>query len=171
MSIVHEIVKKAKKDTGFTLQLTAMVDMFTIMIVFLLKSYDTSTLDVKNVDGLQIPTSITASSPEEALLLLVSKKGIFINDKKVAEIVEGKVGNQFISKTDEDYIEPLFKELDVEAEKIKKISERNKTVKFKGTIFMQADKELNYSVLRKVLYTATMAGYGDLRLAALDGEK
>ncbi len=171
MSVIDEIIKKAKKDDGFALQLTAMVDMFTIMIVFLLKSYDTSTLEAKNVDNLKLPSSITAAVPEEALLMLVSQKAIFIGDKKVAEIKDGKVDAQYLSKNDEDYIEPLFKELNEEAKKIEEITKRNPSVKFEGKVFMQADKELNYSVLRKVLYTATMAGYGDLRLAAIDGSK
>jgi biopolymer transport protein ExbD len=171
MSVIEEVIKKAKKDNGFALQLTAMVDMFTIMIVFLLKSYDTSALEVKNVDNLQLPASVTASIPEEALLMLVSQKAIFIGDKKVAEIVDGKVDPKFLSENDEDYIKPLFEELNAEAKKIEEITKRNPTVKFEGKVFMQADKELHYSVLRKVLYTATMAGYGDLRMAALDGSK
>ena len=171
MSAIEEVIKKAKKDNGFTLQLTAMVDMFTIMIVFLLKSYDTSTLEVKNVDNLVLPSSVSAEAPEEALLMLVSQKGIFVNDKKVAEIKEGKVDAAFISKDDEDYIKPLFEELNAEAKKIEEIAKRNPAVKFEGRVFMQADKALNYAVLKKVLYTATMAGYGDLRLATLDGSK
>lgn len=171
MSVIEEVIKKAKKDTGFTLQLTAMVDMFTIMIVFLLKSYDTSTLEVKNVDNLVLPASVSASAPEEALLMLVSQKGIFINDKRVAEITAGKIGKQFISDNDEDYIKPLFEELNSEAKKIEEISKRNPAVKFEGRVFMQADKALSYAVLKKVLYTATLAGYGDLRLATIDGSK
>lgn len=171
MSAIEEVVKKAKKDTGFTLQLTAMVDMFTIMIVFLLKSYDTSSLEVKNVDNLRLPASVTANMPEESLLLLISQKGIFINDKKVAVIDKGAISKDSISKNDEDYIEPLFEELNVEAKKIEEIAKKNPNIKFEGKIFMQADKGLPYSVLRKVLYTATMAGYGDLRLAAMDGAK
>jgi len=169
VSIIHDIVRKSKKDAGFTLQLTAMVDMFTIMIVFLLKSYDTSSLEVKNVDGLILPASITASTPKESMLLLVSKKGIFVNDTKVAAIENGKVAPKDISTSDEDYIEGLFKELDKEAKKVEELSKKNPNIKFDGKILMQADKELDYGVLRKILYTATMAGYGDLRLAALDG--
>ena len=168
MSIIYDFIKKSKKDFNFTLQLTAMVDMFTIMIIFLLKSYDTSSLEVKNVDGLRLPASITASIPEESMLLLVSKKGIFVNDTKVASIESGKISSKDISSSDEDYIEGLFKELDKEAKKIEKLSKKNPNIKFEGKILMQADQELDYGVLRKVLYTVTMAGYGDLRLAALD---
>jgi biopolymer transport protein ExbD len=171
MSVIDEIIKNAKKAPSNALQLTAMVDMFTIMIVFLLKSYDTSTLEVKNVDNLVLPASISAEAPEEALLMLVSQKGIFVGDKKVADIVDGKIDMAFISKDDEDYIKPLFDELNAEAKKIEEISKRNPAVKFEGQIFMQADKMLSYAILKKVLYTATMAGYGDLRLATLDGKK
>jgi len=171
MSVIDEIIKNAKKAPSTALQLTAMVDMFTILIVFLLKSYDTSTLEVKNVDNLVLPASISAEAPEEALLMLVSQKGIFVGDKKVANIVDGKVDKAFISKNDEDYIKPLFEELNIEAKKIEAIAKRNPAVKFEGQIFMQADKKLSYAILKKVLYTATMAGYGDLRLATLDGSK
>ena len=171
MSIIHDIVRKSQKDAGFTLQLTAMVDMFTIMIVFLLKSYDTSALEVKNVDDLRLPASITASIPQEAMLLLVSKKAVFVNNTKVADIKDGKIVDANISKSDEDYIEPLFKELDKEAKKVEELAKRNPSIKFDGKLLMQADESLHYSVLRKVLYTATMAGYGDLRLATLDGAK
>jgi len=42
---------------------------------------------------------------------------------------------------------------------MKFIQSKNKEFKFRGTLVIQADKNINYEVLKKILYTAGMADY------------
>jgi biopolymer transport protein ExbD len=61
----------------------------------------------------------------------------------------------------------LFKALDEQATKLKDIAKVNETMEFDGKILVQADRNMNYELLQKVLYTSMMAGYADVKLAVL----
>ena len=53
------------------------------------------------------------------------------------------------------------------AEKSKEIADVNEEHEFDGKVVMQADSRLNYKTLKKVMYTASLAGYADMRLATI----
>lgn len=158
-----------RKSSGtFKIQITSMVDMFVILLVFLLKNYSTSPVQVNPSKDLRLPDS-TASKPpsEDALKLVVTSQGIFVEEKKVVEFENGNFKKVDINNTDPMFIKALFDELDAQAEKSKEISKLNETVQFEGKIFMQADRELPYELLQKVMYTSSMAGFADLKLAVM----
>lgn len=167
MRRVVDRMKANNKKSTFVLQLTAMVDMFTIIIVFLLKSFSTSAVNITPQKGLNLPASFSLADPVEGLKLIVSKEGIFVDDNRVAILVDGKVSAEDQDPQDRMFIKGLFTALDKEAEKSKEIAKINTEHKFEGKLVMQADKELPYELLRKVFYTASMAGYADLKMATL----
>lgn len=169
MSIVKRMLKSAQTSKPVTLQLTAMVDMFTILVVFLLKSMSVTAIKTPP-DELRLPTSYAGEEPQEALLIQVAPTYITVNDKKLISMEKGQLLKKDIAPNDLYLIPLLEKELLAEAEKSKKIEETtNSLIKFKGTVFIQADKELDYGTLKRVLYTSSVAGYGDLRLATISG--
>lgn len=162
-----EHMKKNNKRATFVLQLTAMVDMFTILIVFLLKSYSTSAVHITPHEGLKLPYSKSFTNPVEALRLVVSSDGIYVEEERVVEIKEGEIDLSSLDKADPDFIRPLYEALDKQAEKSKGIAEKNEDHEFDGKIVMQADSRLNYKVLKKVMYTSSLAGFADLKLATM----
>jgi len=167
MRRVVEKMKQNNKKTTFFLQLTAMVDMFTILIVFLLKSFSTSAVHITPHDGLRLPYSSSYTNPVEALRLVISTKGIFVDNKKIVDLSEGKIDRGELDPRDPDFIRGLYEALDKQALKSKDISITNKEHKFTGTIIMQADAGLEYSLLKKVMYTSSLAGYADMKLATI----
>ncbi len=160
-------MKQNNKKAAFVLQLTAMVDMFTIMIVFLLKSYSTSAVQIAPHADLKLPYSSSYTHPVEALRLVVALDGIYVDDRKVVELTEGQIEKEVLDKSDSEFIRPLFEELDRHAKRSQEISEINVEHQFEGTVVMQADSRLNYEVLKKVMYTSSMAGYADMKLATM----
>lgn len=169
MSLVKRMLKNAQTSKPVTLQLTAMVDMFTILVVFLLKSMSVTAIKLPP-DELRLPTAFTGDEPKEALLIQIAPAFITVNDKKVAILENGKIKATDIAKDDLYMIPALEKELLAEAEKSKEIQKKtNSLVQFKGTVFIQAHKDLDYGLLKKVFYTSSVAGYGDLRLATING--
>lgn len=160
-------MKRNNKKSTFILQLTAMVDMFTIIIVFLLKSYSTSAVNITPQKGLILPTSSSYVNPVEGVKIVISKEGIFVEDNQIVAFNDGKLSNSDTESQDPDFIKPLFTELDKQAEKSKQIAEKNEEYKFDGKLVMQADKDLPYGMLKKVMYTASMAGYADLKMATM----
>lgn len=162
-----ERLKSDNKKATFVLQLTSMVDMFTIMIVFLLKSYSTSAVHITPHDGLKLPNSTSYTDPVEALRLVVSMDGIYVDDEKVVVLEKGEVPKAELDANDSDFIRSLYEALDRQASKTKAIAEKNETIEFDGKVVMQADSKLNYALLKKVMYTSSLAGYADLKLATI----
>lgn len=165
-----EKMKRDNKKAAFILQLTAMVDMFTIIIVFLLKSYSTSAVNITPNEDLKMPQSTSVKDPVEGLKLIVSLEGIFIEDKKVLDLENGNIKSASLDSNDTEFIPELFKELDKHADKSKKIEEINSEFKFKGEVVMQADSRLDYGLLKKVMYTSSMAGFSSMKFATISME-
>ena len=166
---VRRFSKNNKKAT-FTLQLTSMVDMFTILIVFLLKSFSTSAVHITPHDGMKLPMSSSYENPIEAVKLIVAYDGIYVEDKKVLPLEKGELKEEQLDSQDSDFINVLFKELDEHAKKAQEIQQANSEVEFDGKIVMQADERLDYTVLKKVMYTSSMAGYAEMKLATISFE-
>lgn len=167
MSASIERAKRENKASTFTLQLTSMVDLFTILLVFLLKSYNTSAVDLIPSDKLTLPTSNASKEPVEALKLTVNTDGIFVADEEVVLFKNGRLPASTLDKKDRKFIRPLYKALNAEAEKSKEIAKSNETVEFDGKLVFQADRALSYGIMKKIMYTSSIAGYGDVKFAVL----
>lgn len=169
MNILQTMRKYNKKST-FVVQVTSMCDMMTILLAFLLNSQSMSATQITPIKGLDLPVSTSAGNPVEALKLTVSNNGIFVGDKKVADITNGRLPANLLDPKDKLFIPALYDELDKEAENSRKIAKVNETFEFEGKVVVLADQKLNYEVIRQVMYTATSAGFANVRLASLSGE-
>lgn len=156
-----------KQKSTFALNITSMTDMFTIMLVFLLQTYSTSNVDLIPEKDLRLPQSSSSTNPVESIKLVVSKDLIKIDKEKIADMKNADFEAKDIDPNDRNFILPLFNELDKLA-KDEKLKD-NPAVK-EGRILLQADAALPYSVLRKVMYTASMAGFPQLKLVTLVGD-
>lgn len=167
MKRVVEQLKKNNRKAVFVLQLTSMVDMFTIMIVFLLKSYSTSAVHITPHEGLRLPSSTSYTDPTDSLKIVVSKKGLFVDDTQIVSLENDQFKKQDLDPNDSDFIKPFYEALDREATKVKSLAKQNEAVEFEGKVILQADSSLPYSLLRKVMYTSSLAGFADMRLATI----
>jgi biopolymer transport protein ExbD len=159
--------KQRHDSDAYALQLTAMVDIMTIILIFLLNSYSTSAVQLTPADRLNLPASFSASPPIEALKMVVAKHGIYVDDKKIVDMKEGILDSKYTDAKDPQFIRALFQELDKQAQKTKDIAAKNEEMKFDGKIIVQVDRAVNYKVLKKALYTAAIAGYNDAKFAAV----
>jgi biopolymer transport protein ExbD len=152
----------------FKIQITSMVDMFVLLLVFLLKSFSTSPVQINPGKDMTLAASTSHKSLEkEVVKLMVSKTGIFVEDEKVLDLQGGSLGIGDLDQQDPKFITKLYEALDKIAVKAKEISKVNETMEFDGQIIMQADRSLPYELLQKVMYTASLAGYADLKLAVM----
>ncbi len=136
-----------------------MMDMFTIILVFLLKSYSTQGQIVTPAKSLELPTSTVQQPAAQALQLMISQKSITVEDKIVVDSQQyQKV------KTQTDYlITPLHNVLKKYAEEARKFSAQTKD-DFSGKITVQGDVHIPYRVLTRVMYTCGQAGYPKINL-------
>ena len=153
-----------KKNQSFALNITSMTDMFTIMLVFLLQSFSTSEVQIDAINNLRLPTSTSDRNPIDGVKISISQNELKIDKKLIARINNNEVELSSFDSADSNFIKPLFAEL----EKINAELETKKDPKL-GRVLLQADEGLPYSTLRKVMYTASMAGFPNLKLITMVG--
>jgi len=157
-----------RSPSTFKIQITSMVDMFVILLVFLLKSYSTSPVQVNPSKNMTLPASTATKDPVDVLKLQVSKDGIHVEDQKIVSLNEkGEIDVKDVDASDTNFIRSLYTELDKQATKTRSIAKVNETLEFDGKVLMQADRGVPYALLRKVMYTSMMAGYADVKIAVL----
>lgn len=154
------------------LNITAMMDMMTILLVFLLKSFGSNSANITLNDELQLPQSTSSLKMDELIALTITTKQILVGDKAVVdlEMVPGPDGTPqaVIPASALDnagkgmLVVPVDARLKEEIEKLRKIEQFNPSYQFKSQLSIIADGNTPYDVLTKVLYTAgknEMDGY------------
>lgn len=154
------VPSKAKKhQTGIgrvSLNLTSMMDMFTIILVFLLKTYSTEGQLIHPSDNLTLPSSTVDVPPEVALDVTVSREWIMVNNEPVVKIADVEADQNMI-------IQPLSAALERYATEAKKMEEMY-GVKFSGKATIQGDKQLPFKTVLKVMATCGRSEYPNMRL-------
>lgn len=182
--------RRSRRRIGkpFDLQLTSMMDVLVIIVVFLLKSYSTTLNSFSTVPGLQLPLSASQDSPPDSLQVVITPEAVTFENERILEFVQsadamGSVQGatyQF-KKTDLDEggrrIAPLYDALikardkaELLCAKSRKRDEQGNPLPFEGHLAIQADKRISYDTIRRVMYTAGAAGYKVFRFLALKRE-
>lgn len=153
----------------YPLNITAMMDMMTIILVYLLKNYSADPTNIMPQSDLSMPFSTTRLKLEAAVPLAISKNSILINDKEVCKIINGKVDvNCKEGRSEEQYmIQNLFSALDSERQKQEEIAAYNSAQQFKGLVLIMGDKDIPFRVVSEVMYTAGQAQFGNFKFVVL----
>lgn len=159
--------KLAEPEDIKDLNITPMMDMMTIILVFLLKSF-TSSAELVNMDeNMMLPPSQTRLAAKQAVAITITKRVLMVEGDAVAPITNGRVDPQL--KRDGDngyYITPLVEMLTKVARREKKVAEVTGQ-KFDGELTIIADRNTPYRLLTEVLYSCGQAEYANYRLLVL----
>jgi len=166
--------RKARERAGEIkeLNIVAMMDMMTILLVFLLKSYQASTLSVNMSESLTIPVSSTQLVPQENISITVSMNEVAVNDRKVVPLQLGVIPAAYKEggRAEAFYVGSIFDALKKEVDKQKYIAQYNKNAPFSGRINVVADKRVTYRTLMEVLYTAGQAELGEYKFMVMKND-
>ena len=154
------------------LNITAMMDMMTIILVFLLKSYSTSSLAVNLSDELKLPVSSTQVKPQDNINVTISMKEVTVNDRAALPVENGQIpaGYKEQGQADSFYVGAVYDALKKEVDKQKYIAQYNRNAPFTGRVNVIADKRIPYRTLMEVLYTAGQAELGEYKFMVLKNE-
>ena len=166
--------RKARAAEGEVseLNITAMMDMMTIILVFLLKSYQASAINVNMGADLTIPQSTTQLHPQENITVTVSLREVAVNDRKVVAVAGGAIpaAAKEGGRADAFYVGAIYDALKKEVDKQKYIAQYNKDAPFTGRVNVVADKKIPYRTLMEVLYTAGQAELGEYKFMVLKND-
>lgn len=163
------------------LSITSLMDMMTIILIFLLKSYSTDDISVAGNDDLQLPISSSLAPPKLAVNVVVSRRGIVVDGDRILALTEtmDEVTGEETPAVPADelrgqMINKLYDRLLEKAEAAKDLAARaggREEYEFKGEILLQCDKRLPFSVVREVMFTAGQAQFGQFRFVVIKGSE
>jgi biopolymer transport protein ExbD len=146
-------------STEVKLNITSMMDMFTIILVFLLKSFSTQGQLITPAAGLVLPTSTIERTTDEALCVKISHTVVAVENR----IVVDEQRYRQLLEQDDFLIQELLDVLSKYAEEGRKASEMFGK-EFSGEITIQGNVDVPYKVLTRVMYTCGQAGYPVMNL-------
>ena len=149
---------RTQEDAG--LSITSLMDMMTIILVFLLKSYSVEDIQVKPSADLKLPSSTSKKDPEVAVNVVISKRTIAVDGVKVIDVTDMEVADEYKRGT---MITPLYDTLQEKSDEGKAVAAKNPNNPFKGRLLLQCDKDIPFSLLREVMYTAGQAQFGEFK--------
>lgn len=155
---------KRTRRGSFTLRLTSMIDMFTILLVFLLKSYSAEGQIVTVTKDLKLPESTSTKAPEVTSVISVTDKWILLDGRPVDQI-ESVLGQS------ELLVPNLYDgllHLRAMTESIGDIS--NQMGGFKGKIAIQGDREITFDLMKRIMLTCGKVGYNNMQLTVMQKE-
>ena len=159
--------RRAKKKHGvFDIDITSLLDILTILLVFLLQSYNSSGVIINVPKGIELPRSASDSTNNFGVNVQVSKTQIWVDDTEVVNTQDADQKNLF----DEGgrRIIPLYNELVRIKEVIKQSEKLNPEVKkFSGIANLVVDKTMKYDYLKRVMYTCAAAGFKEFKFVVL----
>src|SRR6185436_3456553 len=148
------------------LNLTAMMDMMTILLVFLLKSYATEPDKFQVNDKLRPPTSTVEERMDPAVQIVVTSEEILVDDERVVSVKDVNTtgtGQQLA-------ITPVFEALSKRVDHLKKLESLGGPP-FDGKLLIVAHQGTPYALISAVLYTAGQAQLSRFRLVVMDDGK
>ncbi len=158
--------RRLQEEGGLTI--TSLMDMMTIILVFLLKSYSVEDIQVNPEGDLELPMSSSTKEPEVSVNVVVSRLSISVDGVKVIDVENSEVAEEYKRGP---IISPLYDTLQEKADDAKAVAARNPSQPFKGRLLLQCDKSTEFSLLREVMYTAGQAQFGEFKFVVFkEGE-
>jgi biopolymer transport protein ExbD len=146
------------------LNITPMMDMMTILLVFLLKQFSVQAASASMSEGLQLPASSAEIMPVPAVNVTVTQSAILVEGDAVASIRAGAV-DPALKRDGANgyYITPVVDTLTKHANRLKKLGAMGGSP-FDNTAMVMVDKGTPYRLLTEVLYSAGQAEFRNYRL-------
>jgi biopolymer transport protein ExbD len=146
----------AAKPVDSDLPLLPVIDLMICMVVFLLMSFSASGDLLAQRPSIEMPSAASGHELEPALTLVVDPMVVLLAEERVADTVALAANPQV------ERIEPLIRALEIMKQNWALLHPRED---FRGELTLQADVSIDYRVIKKLMYSAAQAGYGNVRFA------
>ena len=171
-----EIKRRAVEPEINFLNLTAMLDMMTIILVFLLKSMSAQSASLPKSQDLTMPNSLlTTEASQEGLAVLVSKSSIVVDDTEVckvpADATHGVEAKYKRSGPNDLFIQPLAAQLQQWRERDRQIRLATGKDANASEAILIVDKDTPYRLLVEVLFTLGQSEFAKFHLMVMQSPK
>lgn len=146
--------RRSRHENAVDMNLVSLIDVFTILIFFLLSSAGgvETLISPKSV---KLPASESQTVPRESVVVTVSATDILVDGRLVASVAD-------VMGADAPVIPTLKAELEQVA--ARQVVRQEKASQARRLTIM-GDKDIPYSLLRKIMATGASANYADVSFA------
>ncbi len=162
--------RSAAAPSALHVNINSLLDVLSVILVFLMKSYSANVVQIKPSPALQVPFSHASARLQESTALTITRKAIMVDDQPVLDLVDGGVPAAQ-RRRGGLLIEPLLAALQAQVAQQKRIAAVNKRADFKGLVTLIADRHVPYALLTQVMYTAGQAHYETFKFAAIKSDR
>lgn len=147
--------KKHNTQLQGSLNMNSMMDMMTIILLFLLKSYSTTGALATQSESLKLPESVRTIKPKKELNVSIAKDVILVNEQPVMLTADVRPNEIIIPKLESKLREyaQMQKNLEIEVGK-----------EFTHEVIIQGDQSIPYELLFRVMYTCGQSEFNKMRL-------
>jgi biopolymer transport protein TolR len=141
--------------------LVPFIDMMTILVVFLLAH--TADVDIlPNTKNISIPQSLSDRKPDAAVVVMVTRDTVYVDGNPVGTIAQ-------VVANPGPVFEPLKAALMAQNDRI--LASAQKADISKREVTIMGDKDIPYSVLKRIMLTCSDAEYGKVLFAVVERER
>ena len=158
MRETRRIKRMSRNKTGVPkINLTSLMDVFTILVFFLLvNSGSTELLEAPR--QIVLPESIAEMKPRETVLIYINKDEVLVQGQPVVRVAD-------ILTDDGRDIEPIMARLAQLQDRV--IGVRTRVAAASNEVTILADKSIPFDVIRRVMSSCTAQGYERISLAVI----
>jgi biopolymer transport protein ExbD len=158
------------------LQITAMMDMFTIILFFLLFSFSDKPQEINLDPDLSLPSSIAQKSVENTVKLFLSQNKLKIDETVIAELKDGQIIGFNADKPEESTLYKSLKAQFLLIQKNKLVSQQGVSIdgkeimekKEQPHLLFFCDRDITFKTINQITMTAAMAGFPNFQFAVLE---
>ncbi|MCB9062132.1 MAG: biopolymer transporter ExbD [Halobacteriovoraceae bacterium] len=155
---------RRKRSEVIDLDITSLLDILVIVLVFLLKSYDNTGIIFNFAKEISLPKSESHTVSEKGVVIQATEDKVWLDDKLIFD----RSQNEKSFDQEGRRLIPLFNELVQKKAMAQRIEKEVKGGKpFSGMANLIVDKEVGYTFLRKLMYTTAEAGYQQYKFVVL----
>jgi biopolymer transport protein ExbD len=167
--IIRRRIAKHPVHEEMGLNIYPMMDMMTILLVFLIQSFaQSSAANVLQSAELQIPQSVARADVDPALSITISASEISVEGKQALSLRNGQVDpSQKQGGSNGFLVTPLLTVLQQHRDRLKLIAQSAANQPFRGEVQIIADKRTPYRTLVEVLYTMGQSEFKAMRFVVL----
>jgi len=151
-----------KRGTFADLLITPLVDMFVIIVLFLIANFSATGEILMMTKDVQLPEAKNVQEVEMVPVVMVSNEAIVVDGQMIARLADID-GAEYLNIPQ---LEEKLREMKKKYEDLH--AQAGDTEAFKGDINIQGHKEVQFKYIKKVMFSCATAGYGNINFAVLN---
>ncbi len=148
-----------RKSTDVPIALVPFIDFLIVLVVFLLMSFSASGELLTQRAGLTMPTAVNVHDMEMAPIVSIDGQLVMLNNRRMADT------RTLADNPNLERIEQLVQDLETLKRNWAMLHPHEQ---FSGVVILQADVNVDFRVIKKIMFSAAQAGYTNVSFAVND---